>query len=83
MLQSFDFPPAPLPVVLILKNISRHFLGAQRADRVFLCPEDNGSHSIFPRLVGIVGLTTAVTDKLHFLCRRRAHLQSQFGLHRV
>jgi DNA-binding winged helix-turn-helix (wHTH) protein len=58
------------------------FLGTQRADRVSFCPEDDGSHSVFPRFVRIIGLPAAVADKLYFLPRRRAHLQSQFGLHR-
>src|SRR5579871_3083523 len=54
LLQSCDLPLAPLSVVLVLKNISRHFLGTQRADRVFFCAEDDGSHSVLPRFFGRV-----------------------------
>ncbi len=32
----------------VLEDIRLHFLGTQRADRVFFCTKDDGSHPIFP-----------------------------------
>jgi hypothetical protein len=61
-LQASHFRKAAAAMRFVLKNVSGRRLGAEGANSESFGAEDHGAEPIFPRLVWIIGLPTAVAD---------------------